>query len=567
MDKKLKNLIIFTLLCYTFTLVFHDNMTFFAHASDGETTVNLVSDLDGSIGYNNALGTYTNYTANNDVLAASYATGNKDRGYFRFNLNSSIPQNAIITKASFKYHGHARAADCKLVNMTTDPRGNAANAVFWDIGNSTTLYDVAGLPVEGTDKEITLGEEDVFTQNLTRALNNGKQWFSLGFMFKNEAATQASASGIYSTDYGSADPEPTLCIEYYVNPYTYTFTDTFYENGTKAVSPYNVSVTVSGEGYTDEFNTTDGSIHYYDPEPVLISWAISGGASRKIYSIGSENITVTRPEATFAVYSFTVKDYVGFIGDNTGYVEAYRTINGTETLIERMKITQPNPSPLNLVVGVTYHIKILANNTRFDWGYFVATSDTTHTILLKEIDWSSQAQILYNTITVDATRSGSTITVDYEDERSHTVWANVSIRERGGPVVFTAARNNDTYQMNWASASTDLGYVVTITGEHSDYGEWGRSFILDYTGTYPDAPSFDGIFGNSLGNLFAWLITIAAMLTFSLKWKGPGLLAGMFLASMFSLFGWADWTSSQLFFGWFVAIGATINHMQNGGQN
>ena len=349
-------------------------------------------------------------------------------------------------------------------------------------------------------------------------------------------------------------------------PYIYEFSDTYYENGTLCVPP--VNVTASGAGYINEFNTSGGKKQYYNPEPEMFYWDIGGGYARYIYSFGSENFTVTVPEDTFYVYQFTIKDHTGKTGMGDCFLEAYRTINGTETLIERMKIYLGNPVPLNLVYGRTYHLKVLfADGSRYDWGYFMAGGTDSINLILKGVTFTDQAQILFNHIHVEATRNaaGNIITVNYLDDRENTVWANVTISVRGGGIAYQAARNNDTYTLNWGGANTTLNYIVVVEGEHTDYGAWGRSFILDATHTYPDPPSLEDIFGEVNADFIPFTICMVSLLTFSVAMREKGLIATMFIASILKFINWASWGYDLLVFGWFISIGVAL--VARGGSN
>ena len=91
-----------------------------------------------------------------------------------------------------------------------------------------------------------------------------------------------------------------------------------------------------------------------------------GGASRRIYSIGSENFTVTYPESTFDTYVFTVRDFTGKTALGDTYLEAWRVINGTDTLIERQIIDVHNevgiwPARLSMIENGSPKNPILCN--------------------------------------------------------------------------------------------------------------------------------------------------------------------------------------------------------------
>ena len=340
--------------------------------------------------------------------------------------------------------------------------------------------------------------------------------------------------------------------------YQYTFSTPIYENGT--TYPNNVIVTAHHATGNVELNvTSSGYVYGTDEEPETFSWDIGGGYARYVFVFEEETITVTIPEDTFYVYSFTIKDHTGKTGLGECFLEAYRAINGTETLIERMKIYLGNPVPLNLVYGRTYHLRVLfADGSRYNWGYFLAGGVDEINLILKAVTFTDQAQILYNHIHVEATRTATVVTVNYLDDRDNTIWANTTIRIRNGAVVLFAARNNNSYIVNWGGADADTGYMVTVTGLHTDYGTWGRSFILDPGETFPDPPSLVGIYGDVDSNFIAWVITMISLLTFSVAFRARGLVATMFIASILNYIGWASWGYNWLAFGWLIAVGVAL---------
>lgn len=352
---------------------------------------------------------------------------------------------------------------------------------------------------------------------------------------------------LYGVDaYGSGD-----------GTYGFYFDNAIYENNTDAGL---VNVTSHSVNGTETFPVDAGTWYYSPMMPEAFSWSI-GAATRWIYTPDIENFTVTLPYDTYAIYSITVKDYTGKIGDGDSFLEAYRDIGGVETLIERQIIHPGNVVPMSLMVGSVYRLRILFDDgTRYDWGNFVAGSTTTLTVIVRAVEFTDQAQILYNDIHVEATRPTpyTTITVDYLDDLNMTVWANVTIRVRNGAVAVNEARNNATYTYNWAAALANTSYVVTVEGEHTEYGVWGYSKIFDATPTFPAPPSLTGIFGGVSPDLLAYLITVISLITFSKALQARGLMATMFVASVLSFIGWASWTWEYLVFGWFIAITAAL---------
>jgi len=480
-------------------------------------------------------------------------TGDYFGGGFRFQ-NISIPPNAVVHEAYFTVKAQANDAANSVNGIIKAQSANNpitfSNIADYNARNRTTA-SVSWLAIE----EFVLNTvyqspdiSDVINEVIGRpgwVFNN-----SIVIFFEDDNTSTADRA-YYQFSGGDV---PTLTINWHLpTDYGYIFTDTYYENGTLYVPP--VNVTITGPGISESYNTSGGFEYYNAVEPTAFLWDIGGGATRQIHSFGSENFTVTIPDGTYQIYRFTVKDYTG---KNPAFLEAYRTIGGVSTLIERMPITQPNAVPLNLVYGKTYNIKVLfADGSRYDWGYFVAAGTTDITITLRTVEFSDQIQPLYGVIFVEATRSsnGTTITVDYNDTRTNTEWANVTISIRGGAVVQQIERSNDTYTVNWASANADLGYIVTVSGLHDDFGVWGYVKILDNVETFPAAPDLTGIFDFGLGsNLIGYVLCTVTMIGFSKAMESKAVITGALMATLLNFIGWTTYTANQIIFFWFFAI-------------
>ena len=522
-----------------------------AKADEGATEVNIIAHDDGYY-QKTPVPAYTKAN-NTDTITIDFDAGiHWRRGFMLFNI-TTIPDTATITGVSLLYSGRQHVTDCNITGIVLNPNSDPIEAVYNAIGNGTLYASPAGFPVDADNQEVVLADDptDQVALNLTASLAG--TWFSLGITQFDETVDPGGQTHIWGAQNLTAAPRPTLKVSYFMSPFTYQFSDTYYENGTLYIPP--VNVTASGDGFTDEFNTSGGTTEYYALAPETFIWDIGSGFSRFIYGIGvDENLTITYPDGTDYTYSFTIKDLTGNIGTDS-FLEAYRTINGTETLISRMPIEQPNPVPMNLVFGRTYRMKIrFGDGSTFDWGFLIPGSDTTITLLIRFVTFSDGAQVLYNHITVDAVRTTGLITMDYLDDRNNTIWANVSIRIRNGAVVQTYTRSNASYTISYIGFNDSLGYIVAFTGYHSDFGTWGRTFILDQSFTFPDPPELDGVFGPVMVNFIPFMLTCITILVFPVSMQPIGLLGGGIMATMMSFIGWASWSADLLYFYWFIAI-------------
>jgi len=368
-----------------------------------------------------------------------------------------------------------------------------------------------------------------------------------GNAFQNNGAAWAVSAGVDRIFYVRARPI-----------YEYVFTDTYFENGNVTAS---INVTATGAGFDDEFNVTGGYTYLPGNEPVLFYWSIGGGSTRRIYTRSGvlENFTVTLPDADFDTYVFTVRDFTNKLSQGEAFLEAYRIVNGTNTLIERQKIDIHNEVPLNLVIGATYTIRVrFYDGSYYDWGTFVPGESTTFTIVLRGVAFTDQAYQVANFIFVEITRpTGTTFTIDYEATKNQTIWANVTIMIRNGAIVSQISRTNNSFVYNYAGAVANTSYIVLVEGVHTLRRTWGYTRIFDATETYPNVPDMETIFpmGNmDTTSLIGWVLTIASGLTFSLVYRKAALLAMGTVGALVTVFGFTDWSYYLLAFVWFFGV-------------
>jgi len=489
--------------------------------------------------------TKVNTTAN---LYTGAILGDPDyyRSYIEFNI-SDIPDTAIIDRVDFVYQlATASTYDMAIRQMALQPSVSTDADIFDDAGDGVIYKaDFCNYATYATNTWITI----TLTGAAADLENNlAVDWFAIGTKESNIGQKPNIKSSETAYD-------PYIKVYYHLaTDYEYGFTDSYFENGTITTG---VIVTAS-DSFSENFNNSGGDTQYYPSVPSHFTWSIGGGITRTIHVVEEEDITVTLPDGTDYVYTFTIRDFTGKTGIGQSYLEAWRVINGVDTVIERMPIQQPNTVPLNLVYGKTYRLRILyADGSRYDWGYFVAGATSSLTLTIRATAFTDQVQIIYNDIFVEATRTttGLNITVNYNDTRTNTIWANVTIRVRGGAVVVTQDYAIDSFTLDWDLANASLGYVVTVQGLHDDYGTWGYSRIFDQSETFADAPDLTGIFDFGLtGDVGAWVISFLVLLTFSKAMKARAVIAMVAMLTLLRYIGWstAPWT---YFYGyWLIAI-------------
>jgi len=473
-------------------------------------------------------------------------------GYIEFNLtNQGIPANAIIDYVQLQIRTDntiGPGGNVTLWSMTKQPSQlpdvNASNTQIWlDIGNGTyyNYFNSTNVPTTRT-RTLTDAETEI---NITLG------YFSIGII------AEPSGAGFVRYYSNQSTVPPVLIIKWHLATDTiYYFSGPVFENG-NTTAP--ITVTAAIAAGNEEFVVNGSEIPYGFPvEPLIFYWALGGGDTRRIYSVGPENFTVTIPDDNFAIYTFTVRDFTNKLSKGDAYIEAWRIVNTTDTLIERMVIDVHNQVPLNLVTGATYSIVIrYYDNTTLDWGFFVSGQILTTTIILRGVEITDQAYLIGNFISVEIARPITTqITVDYLATRPTTIWSNVTVVIRNGALFTFRSNANESYTFNVGGLDADTGYTVLVEGEHTLQTEWAYSKTFDGEETYPDVPNIENIFpmGNlDGGNLIAWVFTLASGLTFSVIYRRASLLAMCAVGSFFATFGFADWNFYLLSLCWFFS--------------
>jgi hypothetical protein len=194
-------------------------------------------------------------------------------GYIEWDI-TDLQQIRNILSVALKYHGATDDGDTvgNITALTSQPSISSGNTIYAAI-NSGDVYINNWNPTVNTNQTISLGSEAI-THLYSNILNND-YWFATGFLPTSPAFTPDS---IYSEEYSSATPAPTLEITYtksYPNttwPYEIdlgeinTITPTTSQDyvwvylGTNAVNGATVSVRDANDGlYSSETGQTISS--------------------------------------------------------------------------------------------------------------------------------------------------------------------------------------------------------------------------------------------------------------------------------------------------------------------
>ena len=150
---------------------------------------------------------YTRDNNGNDLIMMVDEGSEIYRTYIEWDI-STLPSDAIISNVKLLYHGSTQDADAHIHEMLgARPSISTDINVYNEAGEGTIYADVVGFPEVGNNKEIALDSNAI--SDLESSITNG--WFAIGIQLDTEILNTDS---IYSEDYATADPKPTLYIEY-----------------------------------------------------------------------------------------------------------------------------------------------------------------------------------------------------------------------------------------------------------------------------------------------------------------------------------------------------------------
>lgn len=141
---------------------------------------------------------YTRYSGEDKIYMSP-----TDAGYVEWNV-SGIPDEATIIDTIFKYHTSGGSyEDSTIREMVGHRPSTSTDQEVYDEAGEGTIYIWEDFPIGGSNKSVDLGTDaDTDLKNLLPS-----DWFAIGFRGSN-------LNKIYSSEYASADPKPTLYVEY-----------------------------------------------------------------------------------------------------------------------------------------------------------------------------------------------------------------------------------------------------------------------------------------------------------------------------------------------------------------
>jgi len=347
--------------------------------------------------------------------------------------------------------------------------GNEFGKVFHRAVNYTFPIDNATIDISGRSYTLWIPANETFSQIY---------YYSGGYLTLPSSAYTVIRD--YNATYHKITiPEATIDsygdaykIESGWQYYAYDFYGVYYENGT--MYEENATVYAYRDGYdVEEFNITFGVGEYNSNISVdLFTWEVGSDIRKIVPNNLAETYYLTTSDQTMAFYGFEVRDYSNVIAGGA-YLESYKTINGTERLIERVDIgTGYNEVQLLLVYQTSYHLAVVTSEqTVYDQGYFIAGVDTSPMIVLNEISFENSIHIAHEHILIAHFREELTnITINYQDQLEMTDSLNWTVWDRWGVMHYNVSNvGGQIVSFTWSGADNETVYVSKLYITHSYY--------------------------------------------------------------------------------------------------
>ncbi len=152
---------------------------------------------------------YTKKAGENEITFGLYNPASTYRAYIEWDV-SHIPPTSTINDVVLNYHGKTNGLDIGAIYglNSSQPSSLSAQSIYTNSFASATEYVDLWNVSPGTDKTQDLGSEA--DSELQSQLSD--EWYAIGF--KQNEVVEDGHDDIYSSEYGSADPSPTLQVEY-----------------------------------------------------------------------------------------------------------------------------------------------------------------------------------------------------------------------------------------------------------------------------------------------------------------------------------------------------------------
>jgi len=269
-----------------------------------------------------------------------------------------------------------------------------------------------------------------------------------------------------------------------------------YENGSLVAGAYNASIVEEDSTVSTELISADSTLLTVDTAIWAFTYPLPGGGFRTLYNPSSPITPIVPNDVDESdTYQFYIKDLTGYLNGKTAILEAWRNVNGSDTVIESGAFNNPiNGVPLTLSRFTIVRLKLLFEDgvTRYDFGDFMPTGDPlSHTLVFNYMDFDQTINFVTAYVSASATRSLNFTNIDLEHLNNltdgYSFSASYQVKTRDGSLIDSWGSSSDSDSHGFSGLTPATAYFLFAEFEH-DYWD---GLTIKKAWTFPGETSFN----------------------------------------------------------------------------
>lgn len=512
--------------------------------------------LDGWVSFDGAAYASDNTAA---TLRTYQSGGFVYRSYIKWST-ATIPDNSTILGVRLNLYTVAGTNNHNIWSMAGDPsiQSNAQNYADCANGHIYGSYISAAT----TQQHVTLSAQAASDLQALLA----SDYFAVGIPNSGSTDTIKSSEGAGAT----IKQSPTLIVYYSYKGIYYTFSSKW-ENGT---DNYPLTVTVTSPDGVTTIDLSASAAYGFTLRPALITWQ-TGAYLRQITPISDTGaFTLLTPVSTATPYYVTLYDITGQL-NNGGWMETYRYVGPTLTLVERETLTSNLANnPVILGLNEYYKVQVITNGippVTINLGNVVALTSPNFYFYVTNMQFDQKIQTTENYVRIQAIRSpATTVNVLYNDTRSDTTFVEVTFKYWNGTIAYyansTGAPDPSNIIFNWAAANNVTDYLLFVSATGGYFGTYEGVFEVMHPVAFasPFDLTFFGFSAATQGYVIPLALILATAAVFSPASLALGAVATSATAALLYAFGWLNQSPLILAFAFGLSIILALTELRRG---
>jgi hypothetical protein len=488
------------------------------------------------------------WTQNASSISASWVNG----AFSDFQVLADIWVGVVSSGASASFSIAAQSLATGMVVNIAEYSGVTAilDDFATDTATSGTATSTGTITQTTTAPQLWIGSIITYVAGNQLAPTNGFTMYD-GEKHTGLAYTTSSYLEKISHVTGSAETGTTtasshwagaiIALEYDgIYEYTYNFHGVYDELTGELTSDCNVTTyfTLSA---ADTFElTNEDTVVAFEADPTYFIfdlspydryyWVDPSDVPTDIYVFNDNNT---------AVYTVQFNDLIGRL-KTYPYVEFIYNVDGTEQIVEKLKVDVENKLIIHAVQGRTYTVKI----GDYTYGDLLFGATTPITLNLRGLLFPDTIIVGYRYVRVYVTRDTGTgeIVLNYQDTKNATTSVDWYVYyQNNATLAYSNSATESEWVDTWLGSDVNTDYYAVVIIEHETYGTLEQRISLPRLYGSEISPfSLDAL--GSLGFDTSYLIPAFIILCSAGAFSAVNVVIGAFVviaeAAAFAAFGW-----------------------------